>query len=215
MKSKLIAAGILTGTLLSYSSNTFADVSITNSKHAISKISEVQNQNFIVGTVIDAYNGDISVEYNTSGGKSEMVNVKANKGQTFVKGDKVQVSNKSEWKIQNPGHAIYEYYQAPDNSISKVNEKQIQNFVVGTVIDAYNGDISVEYNTSGGKSEMVAIKVTKEQTFAKGDKVQVSNKSEWKIQNPGHAIYEYYQAPDNSISKVSEKQNQNFIVGTV
>ncbi|HDR4857315.1 TPA: hypothetical protein QCR57_005631, partial [Bacillus cereus] len=51
MKSKLIAAGILTGTLLSYSSNTFADVSITNSKHAISKISEVQNQNFIVGTV--------------------------------------------------------------------------------------------------------------------------------------------------------------------
>ncbi|MED2795377.1 hypothetical protein P4256_27460, partial [Bacillus wiedmannii] len=91
MKSKLIAAGILTGTLLSYSSNTFADVSITNSKHAISKISEVQNQNFIVGTVIDAYNGDISVEYNTSGGKSEMVNVKANKGQTFVKGDKVQV----------------------------------------------------------------------------------------------------------------------------
>lgn len=121
MKRKLIAAGILTGTLLSYSSNTFADVSITNSNNSISKISEVQNQNFIVGTVIDAYGGDISVEYSTSGGKSEMVNVKVNKGQTFAIGDKVQVSNKSEWKIQNPGHEIYEYYQAPDNSISKVS----------------------------------------------------------------------------------------------
>ncbi|MGA5662960.1 hypothetical protein ACPCZR_26265 [Bacillus bombysepticus] len=203
MKHKFIAAGILTGALLSYSSNTFADVSITNSKNTISKVSELQNQNFIVGTVIDAYNGKISVEYNTDSGKSEMVVVKTNKGQTFAESDKVQVSNKSEWKIQNPGHELYEYYQAPDNSISKVSEKQNQNFIVGTVIDAYNDKISVEYNTDSGKSEMVVIKTNKGKTFAEGDKVQVSNKSEWKIQNPGHELYEYYQAPDNSISKVS------------
>ncbi|MDN9009101.1 hypothetical protein [Brevibacillus laterosporus] len=117
MKRKFIAAALVTGTLLSYSSNTFADV---NSKGAISKMSEVQNQNFIVGTVIDAYKGEISVEYNMNEGKSEIVLVKTNNGQTFAEGDKVQVSNKSEWKIKNPGHPN-EFYLAPDNSISKVD----------------------------------------------------------------------------------------------
>ncbi|MCR8985483.1 hypothetical protein NW801_10545 [Brevibacillus laterosporus] len=199
MKRKFIAAALVTGTLLSYSSNTFADV---NSKGAISKMSEVQNQNFIVGTVIDAYKGEISVEYNTNEGKSEMVVVKTNNGQTFAEGDKVQVSNKSEWKIKNPGHPINEFYQAPGNSISKVDEKQNQNFIVGTVIDAYKGEISVEYNTNEGKSEIVVVKTNNGQTFAEGDKVQVSNKSEWKIKNPGHPMYEFYQAPGNSISKV-------------
>ncbi|EJR71862.1 MULTISPECIES: hypothetical protein [Bacillus cereus group] len=121
MKRKFIAAGILTGALLSYSSNTFADVSITNSKNTISKVSEIQNQNFIVGTVIDADNDGISVEYNTDSGKSKMVVVKTSKGQKFAEGDKVQVSNKSEWKIHNLGHEFYEYYQAPNNSISKVS----------------------------------------------------------------------------------------------
>jgi hypothetical protein len=121
MKRKFIAAGILTGALLSYSSNTFADVSINNSKNTISKVSEIQNQDFIVGTVIDAYKGEISVEYNTDSGKSKMVVVKTSKGQTFAEGDKVQVSNKSEWKIQHPGNEFYEYYKAPDNSISKVS----------------------------------------------------------------------------------------------
>ncbi|WP_231577723.1 S-layer homology domain-containing protein, partial [Bacillus sp. L_1B0_8] len=100
-------------------------------------------QPFVVGTVLDATLGHVSVEYTTNDGKSEAVVVITDKAHTFAKGDKVQVSNRSEWKIQNQGNPISEHYLAPESSISKVGEKQKQDFVVGTVVAATLGHVSV------------------------------------------------------------------------
>ncbi|PFJ06127.1 hypothetical protein COI89_22695, partial [Bacillus cereus] len=120
--------------------------------------------------------------------------------------DKVKVLHKSQWKLQNPG-THFEQGIAPDNSISKVTEKAPENksedYVVGSIIDVYKNEFTVEYKGNDGKDHLVVAKHNDQQTFNEGDKVKVLYKSQWKLQNPG-THFEQGIAPDNSISKVTK-----------
>ncbi|MDA2359239.1 hypothetical protein PDN49_32000, partial [Bacillus cereus] len=146
MKNKLIAAGIVTGTLFSFPSGIFAD--------SISKVvnpsqnnieSTKQGENFIVGVITDADDYYATVEYKDSEGKKQIVDIDFPNADNsnFKTGDTVKVANKDKWEHKKIG--MHDVTIASVDSISKVvnpsqnnieSTKQGENFIVGVITDA-------------------------------------------------------------------------------
>ncbi|NGP59395.1 hypothetical protein FLT15_13830 [Paenibacillus thiaminolyticus] len=103
MKKNLIAAGIVTGTLLFNPSTIFAD-SIFN----VTNMSQNQVENSVIGVITDADTFYATVEYQDSKGNIQTVEIdfpnESNK--TFAKGDKVKVINKDKWEVKDFGYHI-------------------------------------------------------------------------------------------------------------
>ncbi|EJR72166.1 hypothetical protein IK7_05992, partial [Bacillus cereus VD156] len=154
----------------------------------------------VVSSIIREANGDyIKVNYNDNDGKDHSVYIWASKKHDFEEGDTVKVS-----KIGNYGETVYHKrfgYKTTEydivntkvlsdsrSSITKVNEKQKEEFVIGEIEDRYE-DNSIEYvevrlKDSEGKKQYVDIPVSKGD-FKLGDKVKVTNKEKWeKIKAP-------------------------------
>ena len=121
MKNKIIAAGIVTGALLSYPSNIFAD--------SISKVTKIsqnnvepskQVENAVVGVVTDADEYFATVEYKDSKGNMQTVEIDfLNESNSSYKvGDKVNVANKDQWKQQKVG--MHNVTIVSANFVSKV-----------------------------------------------------------------------------------------------
>ncbi|GAC44174.1 hypothetical protein PPOP_3577, partial [Paenibacillus popilliae ATCC 14706] len=95
IKNKLIATGMVTGTLLLSPTHIFAD-SISN----VTNMSQNQVENFVIGVITEANPDFSTVEYNDSQGNVQSVKIVFENGRntTFIKGDKVKVINKDKWK---------------------------------------------------------------------------------------------------------------------
>ncbi|QKH05007.1 hypothetical protein FOC93_02125 (plasmid) [Bacillus cereus] len=215
MKNKLIAAGIVTGTLLSFPSNIFAD--------SISKVSNMspsnkQIENAVVGVITDADEYFATVEYKDSKGNTQTVEIDFPNGSnsSYKIGNKVQVSNKDQWKQQKYGTVNVTYTSA--NSLSKVTDetknnvepsKRIENAVVGVITDADEYFATVEYKDSKGNTQTVEIDFPNgsNSSYKIGNKVQVSNKDQWKQQKYGTVNVTYTSA--NSLSKVTDETKNN------
>ncbi|PGU68189.1 hypothetical protein COD67_07240 [Bacillus cereus] len=114
----VLSAGTLVGpNLLGLEAITVNAASFSNVESNIEK----QNKDYVVGSIIDVYKNEFTVEYKGNDGKDHLVVAKHNDQQTFNEGDKVKVLYKSQWKLQNPG-THFEQGIAPDNSISKVTK---------------------------------------------------------------------------------------------
>ncbi|MGA4487554.1 hypothetical protein ACPA3B_29915, partial [Bacillus bombysepticus] len=73
--------------------------------------------------------------------------------------------------------------------------------------------VTVEYKNVEGKSELVDIDFSKGHNFKEGDKVKITNKGKWEHRKIGK--YNLTIASEDSISKVNEEKNEDFIMGTV
>ncbi|EJP85596.1 hypothetical protein [Bacillus cereus] len=127
MKNKLIAAGIVTGTLLSFPSGIFADSisKVTNpSQNTIESMK--QGENFIVGVITDADDYYATVEYKDSEGKKQIVDIDFPNADNsnFKTGDTVKVANKDKWEHKKIG--MHDVAIASADSISKVKQSVAQ-----------------------------------------------------------------------------------------
>ena len=242
MKNKLIAAGIVTGALLSYPSNIFAD--------SISKVIKIsqnniepskQVENAVVGVVTDADEYFATVEYKDSKGNMQEVEIGFPNGSnsSYKVGDKVNVANKDQWKQQKVG--MHNVTVASADFVSKVTDtaknkpqnnvepsKQVENAVVGVVTDADEYFATVEYKDSKGNMQEVEIGFPNgsNSSYKVGDKVNVANKDQWKQQKVG--MHNVTVASADFVSKVTDtaknkpqnnvepsKQVENAVVGVV
>ncbi|MES5952334.1 hypothetical protein QCI42_01875 [Bacillus fungorum] len=242
MKNKLIAAGIVTGALLSYPSNIFAD--------SISKVTKIsqnnvepskQVENAVVGVVADADEYFATVEYKDSKGNMQTVEIDFSNemNSSYKVGDKVNVANKDQWKQQKVG--MHNVTVASADFVSKVTDtakntpqnnvepsKQVENAVVGVVADADEYFATVEYKDSKGNMQTVEIDFLNESnsSYKVGDKVNVANKDQWKQQKVG--MHNVTIVSANFVSKVTDtakntpqnnvepsKQVENAVVGVV
>ncbi|PFN50384.1 hypothetical protein, partial [Bacillus thuringiensis] len=95
----------------------------------------------------------------------------------------------------------------------KVNEEKNEDFIMGTVMTSEKYYVTVEYKNAEGKSESVDIDFSNGHNFKQGDKVKVINKGNWEHRKIG--MYNVTYASEDSISKVNEEKNEDFIMGTV
>ncbi|RJG22479.1 hypothetical protein [Paenibacillus thiaminolyticus] len=212
MKKNLIAAGIVTGTLLLNPSTIFAD-SISN----VINMSQSQVENSVIGVITDADTYFATVEYQDSEGNIQTVEIdfpnESNK--TFAKGDKVRVINKDKWGVLDLGYQKVTY--APGDYIFKLTSNtQVENSVIGVITDADTYFATVEYQDSEGNIQTVEIDFPNEsnKTFAKGDKVRVINKDKWGVLDLGYQKVTY--APGDYIFKLtSNTQVENSVIGVI
>ncbi|WP_088351984.1 hypothetical protein [Bacillus cereus] len=108
--------------------------------------------------------------------------------------------------------AILQKINSQENT-SKVNEKQNEDFIIGTVMTSEEYFVTVEYKNTEGKSELVDIDFSKGHNFKQGDKVKVANKPKWEHRKIG--LHNVTFASEDSISKVNEKQNEDFVIGEI
>ncbi|MGA5662662.1 S-layer homology domain-containing protein [Bacillus bombysepticus] len=218
MKNKLIAAGIVTGTLLSFPSGIFADSisKVTNpSQNTIESMK--LGENLVVGVITDADTYYATVEYTDSEGKKQTVDIDFPNADNsnFKTGDTVKVANKDKWKHKKIG--MHNATIASADSISKVTNpsqntiesmKLGENFVVGVITDAGTYYATVEYNDSEGKKQTVDIDFPNadNSNFKTGDTVKVANKDKWKHKKIG--MHNATIASADSISKVNQSVAQ-------
>ncbi|WP_255253218.1 hypothetical protein [Brevibacillus laterosporus] len=192
---------------------------------SISKVAEKEGEDFIIGSITESDSDYVIVEYKSNEGKTENVDVLLPKGHFFKVGDKVKVTNKEKWEHKKIG--LHHVKFASENSIFKVSEndsedpiskgaeKEAEDFIIGTVIDSDSdyGYATVEYKSNEGKTEIVDVLFTEAHSYKVGDKVKVTNKSKWEHKKigPNNAMF----ASGDSISKVAEKEAEDFIIGTV
>ncbi|MDG0875890.1 hypothetical protein L5D93_27130 [Paenibacillus thiaminolyticus] len=117
MKKNLIAAGIVTGTLLFNPSTIFAD-SIFN----VTNMSQNQVEDSVIGVITDADTFYTTVEYQDSKGNVQTVEIDFpnERNNTFAVGDKVKVINKDKWGVLDLGYHKVTY--APGDFISKLTD---------------------------------------------------------------------------------------------
>ncbi len=180
-----------------------------------SKVAEKEAEDFIIGTVTDSDSdyGYATVEYKNNEGKTETVDVTFTEAHTYKVGDKVKVTNKSKWEHKKIGPNDVTF--ASGDFISKVAEKEAEDFIIGTVTDSDSdyGYATVEYKNNEGKTETVDVTFTEAHTYKVGDKVKVTNKSKWEHKKIGPNDVTF--ASGDFISKVAEKEAEDFIIGTV
>lgn len=140
--------------------------SLNSSKEKISNKKE-EYMDGVVSSIIREANGDyIKVNYNDNDGKDHSVYVWASKKHSFEEGDTVKVS-----MIGNYGETVYHKkfgYQTTqyDNAkskvltdsqgaITKVNEKQNEELVMGEIYNAEKYHVSVKYINNKGQTEYV------------------------------------------------------------
>lgn len=145
----------------------------------------------VVSSIIREANGDyIKVNYNDNDGKDHSVYVWASKKHSFEEGDTVKVS-----MIGNYGETVYHKrfgYQTTqyDNAkskvltdsqgaITKVNEKQNEELVMGEIYNAEKYHVSVKYINNKGQTEYVHMNTSQDHEFKDGDRVKVINKKNW------------------------------------
>ncbi|WP_116777475.1 S-layer homology domain-containing protein [Bacillus thuringiensis] len=97
--------------------------------------------------------------------------------------------------------AIIQKINSQENT-SKVNEKQNEDFIIGTVMTSEEYFVTVEYKNTEGKSALVDIDFSKGHNFKQGDKVKVANKSKWEHRKIG--LHNVTFASEDSISKVND-----------
>ncbi|OUA65522.1 hypothetical protein [Bacillus thuringiensis] len=173
-----------------------------DSQEKTSKVNEEKNEDFIIGTVMTSAEYFVTVEYKNMEGKSELVDIDFSKDHNFKQGDKVKVTNKGKWEHRKIG--LHNVTSASENSISKINEKQNEDFIIGTVMTSAEYFVTVEYKNMEGKSELVDIDFSKGHNFKQGDKVKVTNKGKWEHRKIG--LHNVTSASEDSISKINEKQ---------
>ncbi|ERM16664.1 hypothetical protein [Brevibacillus laterosporus] len=192
---------------------------------SISKVAEKEGEDFIIGSITESDSDYVIVEYKSNEGKTENVDVLLPKGHFFKVGDKVKVTNKEKWEHKKIG--LHHVKFASENSIFKVTkndsedpiskgaEKEAEDFIIGTVIDSDSdyGYATVEYKSNEGKTETVDVLFTEAHSYKAGDKVKVTNKSKWEHKKigPNNAMF----ASGDSISKVAEKEGEDFIIGSI
>ncbi|WP_197260095.1 hypothetical protein [Paenibacillus dendritiformis] len=85
-------------------------------------MSQYQVENSVIGVITDADTFYATVEYQDSQGNTQTVEIdfpnESNK--TFVKGDKVKVSNKDKWEVVNYGSL--KITAAPGEFLSKLTD---------------------------------------------------------------------------------------------
>ncbi|PFN28258.1 cell wall hydrolase [Bacillus cereus] len=184
----------------------------------------------VVSTIIREVNGDyIKVNYNDNDGKNHSVYVWASKKHDFEEGDTAKVS-----KIGNYGETVYHKsfgYQTTqyDNAkskestdsqrvITKVNEKQNEELVMGEIKDIFKDEsvdyIEVKLKDNEGKKQYVDVPVPQGHSYKKGDKVRVGHKGEWE-KKVNNKYMTAWIGPEGSISKVNEEQKEEFEIGEV
>ncbi|MGQ7871494.1 S-layer homology domain-containing protein [Bacillus sp. 1A] len=184
----------------------------------------------VVSSIIRDTNGDcIKVNYNDNDGKDHSVYVWASKKHDFEEGDTVKVS-----KIGNYGETVYHKsfrYQTTqyDNAkskvltdsqgaITKVNEKQNEELVMGEIEDIFKDEsvdyIGVRLKDNEGKKQYVDVPVPQGHSYKKGDKVKVGHKEEWEKKVNNKYMIAWI-SPEGSISKVNEEQKEEFEIGEV
>ncbi|EJR57429.1 hypothetical protein IIO_04956 [Bacillus cereus VD115] len=192
---KLVLTGVLSvGTLMG--PNLFGLEVITVNAASFSAIEsniEKQNSDFIIGPVIDVGIDYVGVEFKNIDGKTDTVEVILPQGHLFKEGDKVKVTNRGQWTFMN-GFAF-----AAADSISKINEKQTEDFVIGPVIDVGIDYVGVEFKNIDGKTDTVEVVLPQGHLFKEGDKVKVTNRGQWTFTN-GFAF-----AAADSISKITKE----------
>ncbi|WP_438769057.1 hypothetical protein [Brevibacillus sp. JB24b] len=171
-----------------------------------SKVAENKAEDFIIGTVTDSDSdyGYATVEYKNNEGKTETVDVTFTEAHTYKVGDKVKVTNKSKWEHKKIGPNDVTF--ASGDFISKVAEKEAEDFIIGTVTDSDSdyGYATVEYKNNEGKTETVDVTFTEAHTYKVGDKVKVTNKSKWEHKKIGPNDVTF--ASGDFISKVTENE---------
>ncbi|MGA5662839.1 S-layer homology domain-containing protein, partial [Bacillus bombysepticus] len=166
---------------------------LNTSKEKISPIKE-ERMDGVVSSIIRDSNGDyIKINYKDKDGKEHTVYVWASKKHTFEEGDTVKVTNFGRYGEmvyhKRFGYKTTEYDSANTKVLSdskspmtKVNEKQKEEFVIGEIEEIYEDDsidyVQVRLKASGGKEQYVNIPVSKDD-YKLGDKVKVTNKEKW------------------------------------
>ncbi|PFA67233.1 S-layer homology domain-containing protein [Bacillus cereus] len=204
---------------------------LKNSKETISAIKE-ERMDGVVSSIIRDTNGDyIKINYKDKNGEEHSVYVGALKNHLFKEGDTVKVSDGGLYgKMvfhKRFGYNTTEYTSSNSKvltdlkeAITKVNEKQKEDFVIGEVEDIFKDgsfdDIQVRLKDNEGKKQYVDVPVSQGHSYKKGDKVQVGNKGEWKeiASNPYMTTW---MSPKESISKLNEneKQKEDFVIGEI
>ncbi|MEK5131994.1 S-layer homology domain-containing protein [Bacillus sp. FSL W8-0640] len=179
-----------------------------------------------VSSIIRDSNGDyIKVKYKENDEKEHAVYVRVSKKHDFEKGDKVKIGFDEQIVYHKGfGYQTTQYDDVNSKELSdlkgpltKINEEQKEEFVIGEIEDKYEENsteyVEVRLEDNEGKKQYVDIPVTKGD-FKIGDKVKVTNKEKWeKITAP--AFLNVWRGPEESILKVNEEQNEDFVIGEV
>ncbi|PED40339.1 S-layer homology domain-containing protein [Bacillus cereus] len=185
----------------------------------------------VVSSIVRDSNGDyIKVNYKGNDGKEKSAYVLAPKKHDFKEGDKVKIGWGREvvyhknfgWKtIQyNNVNSKSEVYSNSKFPITKVNEKQNEQFEIGEIEDIWKDEsedfVQVRLKDSESKKQYVDIPVPQGHSYKKGEKVKVANKGEWEKQI-NNSLMTVWLGQEGTISKIieNEKQNEDFVIGEI